>query len=282
MIEPKSQQIFIIMSFISNYLRKAEMQRKIAINKFQFTYAIKQIMILIGLLVCLNTIQGQMKMKPLTELLIKESDTWSMIKKQIKEAKNPILVLPRSLERADSVLYQAQVTTRSPMGAVIYETGGILIDSGWIRILGSGSKNLNRNLMSWNKGKSFSYWGEQPSFLLIADDVLGGFYAVNGGGLDSIGIGKVFYFSPDDIKWTNLQISYSGFLNFCFQGNLNEYYKNLRWATWKKDINKLNGDLGFSVFPFLWSKEGKNINKSTKKIVSINDLWDLYFKRADN
>jgi hypothetical protein len=243
----------------------------------------QQIIILIGLFVCINTTQGQIKMKPLTELIIKESDTWSVIKKQIKEAKNPVLVLPKSVGRADTVLYQAQVTTRSPMGTIIYETGGILIDSGWIRILGSGSKNLNRTLMSWNKGKSFSKWGEQPSFLLIADDVLGGFYAINGGGLDSVGIGKVFYFSPDDAaRWSNLQLSYSDFLHFCFQGNLKEYYKNLRWALWKKDVTKINGDLAFSVYPFLWSKEGKDINKSTRKIVSINDLWDLYFKRTDN
>ena len=238
--------------------------------------------ILVGLILSINITKGQIKMKPLTELISKESNTWNEITKQIKEAKNFVLVLPKSAGKSDSALFQAQVSTRSPMGAVIYETGGILIDRGWIRILGSGSKNLTRTLMSWNKGKSFNELGEQPSFLLIADDVLGGFYAINGGGIDSLGIGKVFYFSPDDLRWSNLQLSYSDFLNFCFQGNLNEYYKNFRWTTWKKDINIVNGDSGFSIFPFLWSKEGKNINKSIKKIVPINDLWDLYFKTADN
>ena len=193
-------------------------------------------------------------MKPLCQLVIKESDTWSIIGGQIKEAKNPMLILPKNAESADSTLYQGQVTTNSPMGAIIYETGGILIDSGWIRILGSGSKNLNRTLMNWNKGKSFTNLGEQSSFVLIADDVLGGFYAINGGGIDTIGMGKVFYFSPDNAKWSNLQLSYSAFLNFCFQANLNEYYKNLRWFSWKKDVAKINGDSGLAIFPFLWSK----------------------------
>jgi hypothetical protein len=40
------------------------------------------------------------------------------------------------------------------MGAIIYETGGLLVDNGWIRILGSGHKKLDRNLPEWNKGKS--------------------------------------------------------------------------------------------------------------------------------
>ena len=35
-----------------------------------------------------------------------------------------------------------QMPTSSPMGAVIYETGGILIHYGWLRILGSGSFKL--------------------------------------------------------------------------------------------------------------------------------------------
>ncbi|RXK86626.1 DUF2625 family protein [Filimonas effusa] len=239
---------------------------------------IVSILFLFVFFICDITTKAQTNMKPLSQLLINKSDTWSLIKKQIQKAKNPVTILPKNAENADRTLYQAQVTINSPMGAVIYETGGILIDSGWIRILGSGSRYLNRNVMKWNKGKSFSKWGERPSFILIADDVLGGFYAINGGGIDTIGIGEVFYFSPDDARWSNLQLSYSGFLNFCFQGNLAEYYKNLRWVSWKKDIKKMNGDSGFITFPFLWSKEGRNINKTTKKIVPINYLWDLYFK----
>ena len=48
-----------------------------------------------------------------------------------------------------------QMPTSSPMGAVIYETGGILIHHGWLRILGSGSFKLPRGLMDWNFSKSF-------------------------------------------------------------------------------------------------------------------------------
>ena len=36
-----------------------------------------------------------------------------------------------------------QMPTSSPMGAVIYETGGILIHHGWLRILGSAVLNCH-------------------------------------------------------------------------------------------------------------------------------------------
>jgi len=65
----------------------------------------------------------------------------------IKEAKNQVRILPKVPARADSALLAAQVTTRSPIGTIIYETGGILVDNGWLRILGSGCPALNRDVM---------------------------------------------------------------------------------------------------------------------------------------
>ena len=61
--------------------------------------------------------------------------------------------------------------------------GGILIENGWIRILGSGSAKLNRSLPEWNLGKSYMEFGQTSPFLLVADDAIGGFFILNGGGL---------------------------------------------------------------------------------------------------
>ncbi|MGZ6519566.1 MAG: DUF2625 family protein, partial [Bacteroidia bacterium] len=103
--------------------------------------------LLLAFLFFITTVNGQtIKSRPLNELInIKESAWTSFLQTWIKEAKNEVQVLPKDDKKADSALYKAQVTTRSPMGSIIYETGGILIDKGWIRILGSGSKKLDRN-----------------------------------------------------------------------------------------------------------------------------------------
>ena len=215
-------------------------------------------------------------LKPLSALINKDDPGWSLVQQWIKEAKNKVEVLPKDSLRADSALYKTQVTTRSPMGAIIHETGGILIDNGWIRILGSGCKRLDRSLMDWNKGKSFTNFGDPSSFLLIADDVMGGFYAINAGALSKNEIGKVFYYSPDNLQWESLGYGYSDFLIFCFSGNLKGYYENMRWTNWEKDIRGLDGNKGISCFPFLFTKEGKDINKVSRKPVPIEELWSLY------
>ncbi|MGV3585756.1 MAG: DUF2625 domain-containing protein [Adhaeribacter sp.] len=222
------------------------------------------------------------EMRTLTELINKQEPGWDLVKGWIKEAENKVEILPREVQRAEKELVLSQVTTRSPMGAIVYETGGILIDNGWIRILGSGSEKLNRGLIEWNLNKSFSKLGEQPSFLLIADDVIGGFFAINAGEFGKEGIGKVFYLSPDNLQWESLKIGYSDFLSFCFSGNINGFYEGLRWRNWQKDVKELYGNKGFHFYPYLFSEEGKDINKVIRKAVPIQELWNLYAEKIKN
>ncbi len=96
------------------------------------------------------------------------------------------------------------------MGAIAHETGGLLIADGWIRFLGSGSpregreRQIERDLPGWNRDRS-------QGFYLFADDVVGGFFALDGGasGGDH---GEVFYWAPDHVEWENLDSDYSEFL----------------------------------------------------------------------
>jgi hypothetical protein len=229
------------------------------------------------ILLNLNLISQNNNLKKLVELVNTSEPAWTdFLVDWIKDAKNKVEVLPRDKARAEAGLIKAQVTTRSPLGAVIYETGGILIDNGWVRILGSGSKKLDRDLMDWNKNKAYEKLGEQLSFLLIADDVLGGFFALNAGGISNDDIQKVFYFAPDDLKWTLTNLTYTEFLSFCFAGDIKKFYSNLYWKNWKKDIKLIDGNQAYSCFPFLFTVEGKDINKVIKKAVPIEEIWLLH------
>lgn len=220
-------------------------------------------------------LQAQIKVRPLESLINKQEPAWPELKAMISSANNKVEVLPKTAKQADTALFKAQVTTRSPMGAIIYETGGLLIDGGWIRVLGSGSDKLNRQLMDWNKGKTYTKDFEGISYLLIADDVLGGFYAINAGGLDSLNIGKVFYFAPDNLLWENTGNTYTEFLCFCFNGNLKAYYKGMYWNGWEADLKKINGNQAMSFYPFLCTKEAADINKVSKKVVPVEEVWHL-------
>src|SRR6478735_9010743 len=85
-------------------------------------------------LVTLRT-TAQTKMRPVEELLNKTDPGWAVVEKWIKAAKNKVEILPADTTKAIDALHKTQVTTRSPMGAIIYMTGGLLVDDGWIRIL---------------------------------------------------------------------------------------------------------------------------------------------------
>lgn len=213
--------------------------------------------------------------KPLSELINSSDSSWPLVQEWIKNGTIKVEVLSRDLSKAESNLMKAQVSTRSPMGAVIYETGGLIIENGLLRILGSGNKSLNRGVMDWNLNKSFKE-NEKPKFLLIADDIFGGFFAINGGELSSESLGKVFYLSPDTLLWENLDLTYSDFLAFCFSKQINEFYADFKWKTFDKDILNFDNDKSFSFYPYLFTKEGKEIEKVSKKVVPIQELWELY------
>lgn len=213
-------------------------------------------------------------MKTLEELINTAEPGWELVTAWLNDAENKYEILPKDEKRAETELVNTQVTTRSPMGAVIYETGGILIDNGWLRVLGSGSEKLNRGLNEWNKGKTFENYGNQSSHLLIADDIIGGYFAINAGGIGTE-IGTVYYLPQDTLEWECLDVNYSEFLYWVLTGDLNKFYELFRWQNWEADIQQADGNQVFSFYPFLWTKEGKDIEKVDKKLVPIEAHYNL-------
>ncbi len=213
-------------------------------------------------------------MKTLKELINLEEPAWELVLDWLKNAKNHYEILDKDYKRAKQELVNAQVTTHSPLGAVIYETGGILIDYGWLRILGSGNSKLDRGVMEWNKGKTYQEIDEKPGFLLVADDIVGGYFAINAGAIGHA-IENIYYLAPDTLKWENLECGYSDFLYWTFTGNLEQFYKNVRWKNWRKDIKKADGNQTILFYPFFWTQEGQDIEKLNKKLISTEEHYRL-------
>ena len=234
----------------------------------------KYFFILAILAITIMPSSAQNNIRPLPQLINKEDPGWRFVKEWIDSAKNKVEILPADTARANEALYQIQVTTRSPMGAIVYMTGGLLVDNGWIRILGSGSARLNRTLPGWNFNKSITGNGKAPPFLLIADDAIGGFFILNGGALGK-DLGKVYYFAPDNLEYEPLDLTYSEFLVFCFNHDLDKFYEGYRWKDWKTDVANLPGDQVFNFVLPLWTKEGKNIEKGSRRAVPIEEQYSL-------
>lgn len=169
-------------------------------------------------------------MRSLTELIAGDS-AWPLVNEWLADAEHPVEVLAAGEDIAAEALLAVQVTTRSPMGAVILNSAGILVDSGWLRFLGSGGHpRLERSLPQWNEGRA-------EGFCICADDVAGGFFALNGGALGAQ-MGEVFYFAPDTLEWMALGIGYSDFFAWSLSERLEQFYVDLRWPGWREDVER--------------------------------------------
>ncbi|MBO0859659.1 MAG: DUF2625 family protein [Chloracidobacterium sp.] len=164
-----------------------------------------------------------------------------------------------------SGMLAVQVTTHSTLSALAYDTGGLLIDAGWLRLLGSGQPRLTRTLSEWNAGRATDYY-------LVGDDAAGGFFAINGGALGSE-LGVVYYWAPDSLEWECLDLGFTDFVNAFLTNRIAKFYEGLRWSTWRDDIKNLSSDRRFAFYPFLWTKEGSPEN-SHRKTVSVSEAFD--------
>ncbi|MCD0488060.1 DUF2625 domain-containing protein [Pedobacter sp. MC2016-14] len=203
------------------------------------------------------------------------NSAWPSIKLLSETATNAVNILPATPADSRRVITQLQQSTQSAIGAVVYYTGGILIDNGWIRILGSGHSAMKRNLTQWNNNKTTG-----KKLTLIADDALGGIYVLNDGGIPTDS-GKVHYCSPKDLIYKSLETDYEGFLKFCFAGDLDKFYKGLRWKTWRQDVQKLSADEVYLFLPFLWKPQGGNIEKDIKKTIPVEQKYFLLLQEIE-
>jgi hypothetical protein len=221
---------------------------------------------------------AQNKMQTMEELINTTDPAWPIVQKWIDSAKNKVEILELDPAKGREALYNAQISTYSTLGSVIYNTGGILVDKGWIRILGSGSARLSRSVADWNKGKSISAFGDKPSFLLVADDAVGGFFAINYGAFGS-DLKNIYYLAPNSLNWEPLGFGYGEFILFCFESDLNKFYKGLRWSTWNQFIANLDGNKSYTFRPYLFTAEGTDIEKCTRKLISTEELYNFNIEK---
>jgi hypothetical protein len=205
--------------------------------------------------------------------LLSDDPAWPLVQGWIDGASNQVTVLEAREPDRSRALEALQVTTRSPMGAVVYETGGLLVDGGWLRVLGSGHPRLPRTLPGWNQGRTWIDEGSPPPILIVADDVLGGSFAINGGALAGPP-GHVHYFAPDSLAWESLDRGYSDFLSWVLSGDLAKFYEGYRWPGWSAEVAVLPGDRAFCVYPFLWAK-GPPIGERARGVVPMSELFHL-------
>ena len=194
-----------------------------------------------------------------------EQTAWDEISAAVAVAPYPVVALPPDPARAEAGLAFLGITTRSWLGAVVANTGGLLIDHGWLRILGSGGDGLPDVAAEADPA---------AGGLIVAYDVLGGQFAWIP---SRPGIAPtVHYFGPDTLDWQDLGQGYTDWLYAVLAGSLTGFYETLRWPGWPDEVGALPPDQGITVYPPPWSREGRDLSTTARSPVPLIQLAGYY------
>jgi Protein of unknown function DUF2625 len=155
--------------------------------------------------------------------------------------------------RGDETLAALEVSRESTLGSIARETGGILVDDAWFRLLGGGSERLP-SLADW------AGLGAEPLVepvdrgLCVAADAVGGFFVL------LAQTNRVHSFLPDSLDWQDTGLSYSQFVHWTLFGDLDSFYGELR----RRDRTDLRAD------------EALSIHEAPETTRPLVELWALY------
>jgi hypothetical protein len=208
------------------------------------------------------------------EALTEVNDAWQLLADLVDASPVGARVVARDEARSRECLVRLQVTTRSALGGLAYNCGGIVIDHGWLRILGGGHEGL-RSLSEANHMPVPTAASTSPGFLVVAEDVLGGRFAVDGGerGVEP---GTVCYFGPDSLSWVDLGVGHGQFVERMLCGATTEFYDDLRWPGWEREVAVVGLDKGLSLWPPPFSAEGQDVGAVSRAVVPHAELVHFY------
>lgn len=202
--------------------------------------------------------------------LVSDDDAIAMIREWIALSPLDVQLLDAVPEDGQRALQALEVSTRSPMGALAFHTGGLLIDHTWLRVLGAGCARLPRALDRWNfvNGKPRCERG-----VLIADDVLGGFFAWFREPR------TVHYLPPDSLEWEDSELGYTDWLNWALTDRLTEFYAPFRWEGWQREVAGFSAERTLMIYPPLFT-EKSHISERARSPVPTEEAWQLALKWA--
>lgn len=224
---------------------------------------------------------GVRELRGLDELTGVDEPAWPLLEEELRAAKVPVEVLDADPGRAAATLLQTQVTVRSYLGAFLFRTGGLLVDDGWLRVYGSPAAHNDRRLPGLARVNGYpaepdAAW-RPAGALVVAHDVLGGTFAVQGGTEEETGLpgrpGEIVYFAPDSLRWDAVGAGYGAWLSWLLDGGTEEFYEGLRWPGWRDEVPGLTGGEGLSLYPPLWSAEAhQDLAATSRAVVPLGEL----------
>ncbi|MBM7787843.1 DUF2625 family protein [Tenggerimyces flavus] len=198
-----------------------------------------------------------------------DAGAWDEIRTAAQASPYPVELLAADPDRASSCLARLGITTNSWLGAIVAHTGGVLVDHGWLRVLGSGVNGLP---------EVGSIIDRTLGLLIVGHDVLGGQFAwvPPAAGAPP----TIHFFAPDTLSWLDTELGYAAWLDAVFAGSLTQVYDTLRWPGWENEVSALAFDEGIHTYPPPSTVEGEDLSKVSRKAVPIAELCEFHHELA--
>lgn len=187
----------------------------------------------------------------------KSAEILLSLKEQFKQSKRNIEILNIDSSKINTVKVKWNIPDDTLWGAILYNTGGIVFD-GWVRLLASGE----RDIVNWNATLNIN------GFIVVADDILGGLFGLN------TETNIIHYFAPDTLEWEDMEVTYSQFVRWLAEGDVDRFYDAFRWDNWEEEVSRLKMSEGISFYPFLWAKPEQERHK---KVIPLEEIVLLSF-----
>ncbi len=209
---------------------------------------------------------------------------WPEVSAALADSTVAVEVLPVEPTAGEKTLAALPVEADSWLGALALHTGGVLVDHGWLRILGGGCPARGLTdvaTASRRTGKDQAHPGDA---LFVGADVLGGRYLLRGqtGGLpDAPGelpgeAGEICYLGPDSLRWEPLEWSHADWVSLMVGGAVADFYHDLRWSGWEADVAGVKLGQLLSCYPPVYTREGRaSIATAERKPVPAAELYGL-------
>ncbi len=201
----------------------------------------------------------------------------------IEKAGPRVRALPLEPHRGEPVARALGVSARSSLWAMATNVGALLIDDGWVRVLGGGAVGLGADLADWNGLSDAPTFAKSVGFFVVGFDVMGGVFALDGGALGGpTANGQVFYFAPDSLAWEPMEMGYTPWLEWLLldRERVDAWFESQRWPGWRDEVRPLSLDTAISSYPFAWTNEGKDPSKVSRAPVPATSAIATQFRFA--
>ena len=176
---------------------------------------------------------------------------WKYFKEKLANSPNDIQIF----EKTGGVTNPAKGNTA--MEVITSNVSFILVNK-YLRILGT-SESMYENIFDFTNEFREVFSEEK---YIVAYDIFGGLFASEK---------TIHYFSPDNLQWEDLDVSYGEFIEWIAGIDITDFYETFLWNDMDELLQKMKSDEGVFIYPFLWAKEC-DINTASKKIVPYKDL----------